>query len=195
MPGCHQPQTTARMWRDVQPQQLPLCSGAAYSALVTKRVAELGEERAINYQRIGIFLDRRFSPHDHLFCRGRAHCRSSTTQERPATCSAPALTCAGRPEPAVAALHEARTRQQLMLQETVEGISVVAISYYLFNIVAIFANGAAKHFFGEGVRFPRLGSRARHIPVVSGGASGGSNGASGNPIRKFKQRPGHRRRW
>ena len=41
-----------------------------------------------------------------------------------------------------------------MLQETVEGISVVAISYYLFNIVAIFANGAAKHFFGEGVNFP-----------------------------------------
>jgi uncharacterized membrane-anchored protein len=49
---------------------------------------------------------------------------------------------------------EARARQQLMLQETVEGISVVAISYYLFNIVSIFVNGAAKYFFGEGVRFP-----------------------------------------
>jgi uncharacterized membrane-anchored protein len=49
---------------------------------------------------------------------------------------------------------EARTRQQLMLQETVEGISVVAISYYLFNIATIFVNGAAKYFFGEGVSFP-----------------------------------------
>jgi uncharacterized membrane-anchored protein len=57
---------------------------------------------------------------------------------------------------------EARTKQQLMLQETVEGISVVAISYYLFNIVAIFANGAAKHFLGEDVNFPDWGL----VPVI-----------------------------
>jgi TctA family transporter len=29
-----------------------------------------------------------------------------------------------------------------------------SISYYLFNIVSIFANGAAKYFFGDAVRFP-----------------------------------------
>ena len=34
----------------------------AYSSLVSKRIAELGEERVPNCQRLGVFLDRRFSP-------------------------------------------------------------------------------------------------------------------------------------
>jgi uncharacterized membrane-anchored protein len=34
----------------------------AYSTLVSKRIAELNEERVKNHQRIGVFVDRRFSP-------------------------------------------------------------------------------------------------------------------------------------
>ncbi|MDP3178448.1 MAG: DUF3422 domain-containing protein, partial [Spirochaetaceae bacterium] len=34
----------------------------AYSALVDKRIEELGEEKVMSYQRIGVFLDRRFGP-------------------------------------------------------------------------------------------------------------------------------------
>ena len=34
----------------------------AYAALVDKRLSELGEERVMNFQRLGIFLDRRFAP-------------------------------------------------------------------------------------------------------------------------------------
>ena len=34
----------------------------AYSALVDKRIAELGEEKVQSFQRIGVFLDRRFTP-------------------------------------------------------------------------------------------------------------------------------------
>ena len=34
----------------------------AYAALVRKRIAELAEERVPNQQRIGVFVDRRFSP-------------------------------------------------------------------------------------------------------------------------------------
>lgn len=109
----------------------------AYGALVDKRIAELGEEKVMAYQRIGVFLDRRFGP-------------------AMATCAAVAErvnTLAVRVERASNLLRtrvdialedqnqqvlrsmEKRARQQLQLQETVEGLSVVAISYYLIGIL------------------------------------------------------------
>ncbi len=120
-------------------------AASAYSDLVAKRIAELGEERVKNYQRLGVFLDRRFSP-------------------AMTTCQAVAARIAGlaaRSERASNLLRtrvdialeaqnqqllrsmETRARQQLMLQETVEGLSVVAISYYVIGIVAKFLEGAA----------------------------------------------------
>ena len=128
----------------------------AYSALVTKRVAELGEERAVNYQRIGVFLDRRFSPAmTTCFAVAERIADLARRSERASNLLRTRVDIAleGQNQQLLRSM-EARTKQQLMLQETVEGISVVAISYYLFNIVAIFANGAAGYSFGEGVAFP-----------------------------------------
>jgi uncharacterized membrane-anchored protein len=128
----------------------------AYSALVTKRVAELGEERAVNYQRIGVFLDRRFSPAmTTCFAVAERIADLARRSERASNLLRTRVDIAleGQNQQLLRSM-EARTRQQLMLQETVEGISVVAISYYLFNIATIFVNGAAKYFFGEGVSFP-----------------------------------------
>ena len=128
----------------------------AYSALVSKRVAELGEERAVNYQRIGVFLDRRFSPAmTTCFAVAERIADLARRSERASNLLRTRVDIAleGQNQQLLRSM-EARTRQQLMLQETVEGISVVAISYYLFNIAAIFVNGAAKYFFGEGVSFP-----------------------------------------
>jgi uncharacterized membrane-anchored protein len=149
--------TTARDVEEISNRSsFRFAAARAYSALVTKRVAELGEERAVNYQRIGVFLDRRFSP---------AMTTCSAVAERIADLARRSerasnllrtrvdIALEGQNQQLLRSM-EARARQQLMLQETVEGISVVAISYYLFNIVSIFVNGAAKYFFGEGVRFP-----------------------------------------
>jgi uncharacterized membrane-anchored protein len=47
---------------------------------------------------------------------------------------------------------ETRARQQLMLQETVEGLSVVAISYYLYGIVSKFAAGLSEYFTGHAIK-------------------------------------------
>jgi uncharacterized membrane-anchored protein len=119
-------------------------------------VAELGEERAVNYQRIGVFLDRRFSPAmTTCFAVAERIADLARRSERASNLLRTRVDIAleGQNQQLLRSM-EARTRQQLMLQETVEGISVVAISYYLFNIVSIFANGAAKYFFGEGVSFP-----------------------------------------
>ena len=119
----------------------------AYSALVSKRLAELGEERVMNYQRLGVFLDRRFSP-------------------AMATCTAVAERIAGlaqRSERASNLLRtrvditletqnqqllrsmETRARQQLMLQQTVEGLSVVAISYYSIAILSKVIEGLSHY--------------------------------------------------
>ena len=128
----------------------------AYSALVNKRVAELGEERAVNYQRIGVFLDRRFSPAmTTCFAVAERIADLARRSERASNLLRTRVDIAleGQNQELLRSM-EARARQQFMLQETVEGISVVAISYYLFSIVAKFVNGAAGYFFGEGTNFP-----------------------------------------
>ena len=102
----------------------------AYAALVDKRIAELGEEKVMSFQRIGVFLDRRFSP-------AMATCqavneRIRSLAERSERASNLLRT---RVEVALEAQNqqvlksmEKRSHQQLRLQETVEGLSVVAIS-------------------------------------------------------------------
>jgi uncharacterized membrane-anchored protein len=115
----------------------------AYAALVAKRIAELGEERVLNHQRLGVFLDRRFSP---------AMTTCNAVAERIAGLAARTERASNllrtRVDIALEAQNqqllksmEQRTRQQLMLQETVEGLSVVAISYYLIQIVAKLIEG------------------------------------------------------
>ncbi len=136
----------------------------AYSALVAKRIAELGEERAENCQRIGVFLDRRFSPAMNT-CNAVAERVADLARrsERASNLLRTRVDIAleGQNQKLLRSM-ESRARQQLMLQETVEGISVVAISYYLFNILAKFVEGATKHFMGDAAKFPEW----TLIPVV-----------------------------
>jgi uncharacterized membrane-anchored protein len=115
----------------------------AYSALVDKRIAELGEEKVMSFQRIGVFLDRRFTP-------AMATClavseRIKSLAERSERASNLLRT---RVDIALEAQNqqllksmEKRGHQQLRLQETVEGLSVVAISYYLIGIVSKLLEG------------------------------------------------------
>ncbi len=128
----------------------------AYSALVIKRVAELGEERTEHGQRIGVFLDRRFSPAMNT-CWAVAERIADLARrgERASNLLRTRVDIAleGQNQQLLRSM-EKRARQQLMLQETVEGISVVAISYYLFNIIAILADGVTAHFYGNAIAFP-----------------------------------------
>jgi uncharacterized membrane-anchored protein len=105
----------------------------AYAALVDKRLAELGEEKVMSFQRIGVFLDRRFSP-AMATCQAVSE-RIKSLAERSERASNLLRT---RVEVALEAQNqqvlksmEKRSHQQLRLQQTVEGLSVVAISYYL----------------------------------------------------------------
>ena len=118
----------------------------AYAALVAKRIAELGEERVQNYQRLGVFLDRRFSPamttcvavSDRITGLAQRSERASNLLRTRVDIALEAQ------NQQLLRSMETRARQQLMLQETVEGLSVVAISYYLIGIVGKFIDGAAE---------------------------------------------------
>ncbi len=115
----------------------------AYAALVDKRIAELGEEKLQSFQRIGVFLDRRFSP-AMATCQAVAD-RIRSLAERSERASNLLRT---RVDIALEAQNqqvlksmEKRGRQQLRLQETVEGLSVVAISYYMIGILGKLIDG------------------------------------------------------
>jgi uncharacterized membrane-anchored protein len=120
----------------------------AYAALVAKRIAELGEERVLHFQRLGIFLDRRFSP-AMTTCQAVADRITGLAQrsERASNLLRTRVDIAleGQNQQILRQV-ESRARQQVMLQETVEGLSVVAISYYLMGIVGKFVEGLAAYW-------------------------------------------------
>jgi uncharacterized membrane-anchored protein len=119
----------------------------AYAGLVAKRLAELGEERVLSYQRLGVFLDRRFNP-------AMATCLA--VSERIASLAARTerasnllrtrvdIALEGQNQQLLRSM-EQRGRQQLALQETVEGLSVAAISYYAIGIFSKLLEGFAQY--------------------------------------------------
>jgi len=115
----------------------------AYAALVDKRIAELGEEKLMSFQRLGVFLDRRFSP-AMATCQAVSD-RIRSLAERSERASNLLRT---RVDIALEAQNqqvlksmEKRGLQQLRLQQTVEGLSVVAISYELIGSFAKLIEG------------------------------------------------------
>lgn len=109
----------------------------AYSTLVSKRIAELNEERVKNHQRIGVFVDRRFSP-AMATCQAVADRITSLTLrcERASNLLRTRVDIAleGQNQQLLTSMNN-RAQQQLKLQETVEGLSIVAISYYLSGLI------------------------------------------------------------
>jgi uncharacterized membrane-anchored protein len=119
----------------------------AYADLVAKRMIELGEVRVLNYQRLGVFLDRRFSP-AMTTCRAVAERISGLAArcERAGNLLRTRVDIAleGQNQQLLRSM-EQRARQQLMLQETVEGLSVAAISYYVIGIAGKLLEGLSTY--------------------------------------------------
>jgi uncharacterized membrane-anchored protein len=136
----------------------------AYSALVAKRIQELGEERVMSYQRLGVFLDRRFSP---------AIATCNAVAERINSLALRSERASNLLRTRVDIMLETQNqqllrsvdrnaRQQLLLQQTVEGISVVAISYYAISIAAKVIDGLSSYLPWLDAKLAELIS----IPVI-----------------------------
>lgn len=139
-------------------------ASVAYYELVEKRVAAIREERIEGMQKIGEFMDRRMSPAMRT-CQTMA-LRQERLAERVARTTSLLRT---RVELAMEAQNRdllmsmnRRARLQLRLQETVEGLSVAAISYYLVGLVGY----AAKGLQAGGVPLPVELVTGLSIPVM-----------------------------
>ncbi len=118
----------------------------AYSTIVARRLKELAEERIPGYSRPSTFLNRRMTPAiDHCAATGR---QRDTLERRLSETSQMLRTKVetGLAEQNKQLLEQIKTstQSQVKLQRAVEGFSVVAISYYLVSILAIFLKGGEK---------------------------------------------------
>ena len=160
----------------------------AYAAIVNQRIQVLREERIGGRQLFAEFMMRRFDP-------AMRTCRSA--EERLADLSGRAERAADLLRTRVDVANQAqnvevlramnrRAAMQLRLQETVEGLSVVAISYYAVNLAAhVFAPLAERAHISRigAARDPdRAGDRRRLVPgpahPPAARATGRSDGGS-----------------
>lgn len=116
-------------------------ASAAYYELTKRRIAELREERLTGEQTIEEFMDRRLAP-------AMATCASTEKRlldlsERVARASDLLRTRVDiereQQNQALLASMNSRARMQLRLQQTVEGLSIAAITYYVVGLVGYLA--------------------------------------------------------
>lgn len=118
----------------------------AYDALVRGRIAELREIRIEGWQTIEEFMDRRFVPAMRT-CRSVAERLDRVSQRvnRASTLLRTRVDIALEDQSQnLLASVERSSRRQLGLQQTVEGLSVAAISYYVLGLIAYAATAAEK---------------------------------------------------
>jgi len=157
---------SAGIERDTAASDYRFGAARAYGELVDRRIAELREQRIEGLQTYREFMDRRFVP--ALRTCETAAARLAQMSRR--------LTRAGallrtRVEIAVEAQNQdvlasmdRRARLQLRLQETVEGLSVAAITYYLVGL----SDYGLRALQAAGLGFDRDVASGVAIPVAAG---------------------------
>jgi uncharacterized membrane-anchored protein len=124
--------------------QFRFSAARAYADLVTLRISELREDRIEGLQMFSEFTERRLSPAMRT-CEAVA-ARLSITSERVARATQLLSTRVGisreKQNQALLESMDNRAKLQLRLQETVEGLSIAAITYYIVGLVGYAAKGA-----------------------------------------------------
>ena len=115
----------------------------AYYELVTTRIGELREQRLSGIQTIEEFMARRFTP-AVATCNTvsqRLHGLSERVAQTSALLSTRVDITRERQNQALLASMDRRAKLQLRLQQTVEGLSVAAIVYYVAGLVGYVSKG------------------------------------------------------
>ncbi len=113
----------------------------AYHQLVTSRIQELRETRLPGVQPIGEFMARRLTP-AVATCAStslRLHGLSDRVAQASALLSTRVDIARERQNQALLASMDRRAKLQLRLQQTVEGLSVAAIVYYVVGLIGYLA--------------------------------------------------------
>jgi uncharacterized membrane-anchored protein len=123
-------------------------AAGAYEAIVHQRIHVLREERISGRQLLGEFMTRRYEPAMRTCRSAKARLDElSARAERAADLLRTRVDVANQAQNVeVLRAMDRRAALQLRLQETVEGLSVVAISYYAVNLAAGLAAPLAEPF-------------------------------------------------
>jgi uncharacterized membrane-anchored protein len=115
----------------------------AYFELVSTRIGELREQRLTGLQTIEEFMARRFTP-AVATCNTvsqRLHDLSERVSQASALLSTRVDIARERQNQALLASMDRRAKLQLRLQQTVEGLSIAAITYYMAGVIGYLAKG------------------------------------------------------
>jgi len=142
-----------------------LTAAAAYHELVKRRIAELREVRIEGLQTFQEFTERRLAPAMNT-CRAVAE-RQGSVSERVQRATEllsirVGLTREHQNQQVLASMNR-RAKLQLRLQETVEGLSIAAVTYYVVGLVAYLARGLE----GAGVAIDVPAVTALSVPAVA----------------------------
>jgi len=115
----------------------------AYAELVRTRIAELREARLGGMSTLGAFMARRFEPavSTCLTVSQRLHDLSERVAQASALLSTRVDIARERQNQALLSSMDRRAKLQLRLQQTVEGLSVAAIAYYVVGLIGYLAKG------------------------------------------------------
>ncbi|MGO8953835.1 MAG: DUF3422 family protein [Rhodomicrobium sp.] len=117
---------------------------AAYYELVQRRIAELREVRIEGLQTFMEFMERRLAPavNRAIVTSQRQDGLSARIARATQLLSTRVDIARGQQNSAILASMNRRARLQLRLQQTVEGLSVAAITYYIVSLIGHLAGGA-----------------------------------------------------
>ena len=150
----------------------------AYHALVTTRIAELREQRIQGLQTIAEFMSRRLSP-AMATCATvsqRLHDLSERVAQASSLLSTRVDIARQRQNQALLTATARRAQLQLRLQQTVEGLSVAAIVYYLAGLV------------GYGAKALKAAGAPLSPDLVTGAANSGTAAGAWWVLRRVHQR-------
>ncbi|MFC0216961.1 putative membrane-anchored protein [Pseudochelatococcus lubricantis] len=111
----------------------------AYAEIVEERIRELRETRATGFQRFGTFIDRRFRPAVRTCGATERRLDKLAANVAQLVSLLQTRVQVGLQEQNVQRLQgmEARTATQIKIQKAVEGLSVIAITYYAASLVKL----------------------------------------------------------
>jgi len=134
----------AEVERALAASQFRFGAGRAYHALAATRIAELREQRLPGLQTLDEFMTRRLNP-AMATCATvsqRLHDLSERVAQASSLLSTRVDIARQRQNQALLAATARRAQLQLRLQQTVEGLSVAAIAYYMAGLVGYAAKAA-----------------------------------------------------
>jgi uncharacterized membrane-anchored protein len=159
-------------------------AAAAYYELVQRRIGELREMRIPGLQTFGEFTERRLAPAMNT-CRA-ASSRQENLSQRVARANQLLatrvdITREGQNQALLESMNR-RAKAQLRLQETVEGLSIAAVTYYIVGLVGYVTKGLK----AAGVELNPELIMAISIPVIAALAGFGINRIKQTIKRKSK---------